>query len=278
MLVTHHCESSPAIESAICHGGTLPTAMSAIATGREIVRTVREENVPFMAAGIAYYAIASIVPLLAISLAALSAFGGTATLLELLRSVLSESGQTVLTELLENTRSHGATSAVSLLFLVWSGSKVFRGLTIAFTEVYGEVTDISLPAQLARSTVVMGLLLGAVALLSAISISLTYVQFRVPYPTLVGQVVALAVLVVAFVPIYYVLPPVDISLRHVLPGAVLAAVGWVLIEVGFFYYAGTAGNYAAYGYLGALLLFVTALYLAAVVLLVGVVVNAALDW
>lgn len=252
--------------------------MSALATGRDIVRTVRDENVPFMAASIAYYAIASIVPLLAISLATLSAVGGTATLLDLLQSTLSESGQTVLTGLLENTRSHGATSAVSLAVLVWSGSKVFRGLTVAFTEVYGEVTDISLPAQLARSAVVMGLLLAAVALLSATSVSLAYAQFQVPYPTLVGQVAALVILVLAFVPVYYVLPPVEISLRHVVPGAVFAASGWVLIEVGFFYYAGAAGSYAAYGYLGAVLLFVTALYLAAIVLLVGVVINAALDW
>ncbi|MDS0220545.1 YihY/virulence factor BrkB family protein [Haloarcula sp. S1AR25-5A] len=252
--------------------------MSRLAAGREIVRTVREENVPFMAASIAYYAIASIVPLFALSLAVLSAFGGTATLIELLRTVLAENGQAILTELLENTRGHGATGTLSLLFVVWSGSKVFRGLSIAFTEVYGEVTDISLPAQFARSVVVMGVLFGAVVLLSATSIALTYVQFRVPYPMLVGNLAALAVLVVAFVPIYYVLPPVDITLAHVVPGTLLAAAGWITIQVGVFYYAGAAGRYAAYGYLGALLLFVTALYLAAIVLLLGVVVNATLDW
>jgi membrane protein len=252
--------------------------MSGIATGREMVRTVREENVPFMAASIAYYAIASIVPLLALSLAVLSAFGGTATLLELLRTVLSENGQTVLTELLENTRGHGATGTLSLVFVVWSGSKVFRGLSIAFTEVYGEVADISLPAQFIRSAVVMGVLLGAVVLLSATSIALTYVQFQIPYPTLVGNLAVFAVLVVSFVPIYYVLPPVATSLTHVAPGTLIAAAGWITIQVGFFYYAGTAGRYAAYGYLGAVLLFVTALYLAAIVLLLGVVVNATLDW
>jgi membrane protein len=252
--------------------------MSGIATGREIIQTVREENVPFMAASIAYYAIASIVPLLALSLAVLSAFGGTATLLDLLRTVLGENGQAILTELIENTRGHGATGTLSLLFVVWSGSKVFRGLTIAFTEVYGEVTEISLPAQFARSVAVMGVLFGAVILLSATSVALTYVQFQIPYPTLVGNLAAFVALVVAFVPIYYVLPPVDISLTHVVPGTLVAAAGWITIQVGFFYYTGAAGRYAAYGYLGALLLFVTALYLAATVLLLGVVVNATLDW
>jgi len=252
--------------------------MSGIATGCEIVQTVREENVPFMAASIAYYAIASIVPLLALSLAVLSAFGGTATLLELFRTVLGENGQAILTELIENTRGHRATGTLSLLFVVWSGSKVFRGLTIAFTEVYGEATEISLPAQFARSVAVMGVLFGAVVLLSATSVALTYVQFRIPYPTLVGNLAAFVALVVAFVPIYYVLPPVDISLTHVVPGTLVAAAGWISIQVGLFYYTGAASRYAVYGYLGALLLFVTALYLAATVLLFGVVVNATLDW
>jgi membrane protein len=70
---------------------------------------------------------------------------------------------------------------------------------------------------------------------------------------------------------------VDVTLRHAIPGAVVAAVGWVLLQIGFYYYAGSAGKYAAYGLLGALLLFITFLYLGAIVFLIGVVVNVALD-
>jgi membrane protein len=43
-------------------------------TGREIARTVREENVPFVATSIAYYAIASTVPLLALGLVELGTY------------------------------------------------------------------------------------------------------------------------------------------------------------------------------------------------------------
>ena len=67
------------------------------------------------------------------------------------------------------------------------------------------------------------------------------------------------------------------TVGHALPGAVVAAVGWVLLQVGFYYYAGSASRYAAYGFLGAVLLFVTFLYLGAIVLLVGVVLNVALE-
>jgi len=251
--------------------------MTAVETGRSTVRRFRAENVPFMAASIAYYAIASVVPLLAVALAVLSVLGATGLLIDALRSSLSASGEEVLNRMLTDTRGHGAIGALGLLFALWSGSKVFRGLSIAFTEVYDTASEESLPVNVAKSLLVLGLLLGAVVLLSATSVLLTYVQFRVPYPTLLGDLAALLALVVAFLPLYYVLPPVSVSVRHALPGTVFAAVGWVLLQVGFFYYTGSAGQYAAYGLLGAVLLFVTFLYLAGVVLLVGAVLNAVLN-
>jgi len=250
--------------------------MTAVETGRSIVRRFREENVPFMAASIAYYAIASVVPLLAVALAVLSVFGATGLLIDALRSSLSPSGEEVLNRILTDTRGHGAVGVLGFLFALWSGGKVFRGLSIAFTEVYDSASEESLPVNVAKSLLVLGLLLGAAVLLSATSVLLTYVQFRVPYPALLGNLAALLALVVAFLPLYYVLPPVSVSVRHALPGTVFAAVGWVLLQVGFFYYAGTAGRYAAYGLLGAVLLFVTLLYLAGVVLLVGAVLNVVL--
>ena len=100
---------------------------------------------------------------------------------------------------------------------------------------------------------------------------------RVLILTVLPETLVILALVVVFLPLYYVLPPVSVSVRHALPGTVFAAVGWVLLQVGFFYYTGSAGQYAAYGLLGAVLLFVTFLYLAGVVLLVGAVLNAVLD-
>jgi membrane protein len=73
------------------------------------------------------------------------------------------------------------------------------------------------------------------------------------------------------------MPPVDVTIQHALPGAVVAAIGWVLLQIGFYYYSGSASRYAAYGLLGAILLFITLLYLGAIVLLVGAVVNVVLD-
>jgi membrane protein len=250
--------------------------MNPIGTGRDVVRIVREEDVPFMAASIAYYTIASIVPMLTIALVVLSALGATDVLVDALRSSVSTNNQEVVDQLLTSTRGRGAAGIVGLLLALWSGSKVFRGVSIAFDEVYDASSDDSFLEGIGKSLLVFGMLLGGIVLLSATSLALAYVQFRVPYPMLLGNVLALLALALAFLPLYYVLPPVSVSVRHALPGTVFAALGWVLLQVAFFYYAGSAGRYAAYGLLGAVLLFVTFLYLAGIVLLVGAVLNVVL--
>jgi membrane protein len=252
--------------------------MSALSTGREVVRTVREENVPFMGASIAYYAITSLVPLLVVCLAVLSAVGATATLVDVVQTALSDSAQTVVGRVLVGAAGYRTAGVLGLLVTVWAGSKVFQGITVAFAEVYGAEADASLPGRVARSLLVMGVLLGTLVLLSGVGVAFAYVELAIPYPRVVGAVLVLFVLVAAFVPVYYLLSPVDTTVRHVLPGAVVAAVGWVLVQQGFYAYAQHAGRYAAFGFLGAVLLFVTALYLAATVLVLGGVVNDVVGW
>lgn len=247
--------------------------MSTIETGRDIVQIFREEEVPFMGASIAYYAAASFVPLLLLALALVSLIGATEALIQALRAVLSESGSEVLGSILTDLGNHGVAGIIGLLLALWSGSKVFRGLSIAFDNIYTETSDLSLLDQLKQSVLAIGTLFIGFVLLTALSLALSFIEIPIPYPTLVGSVVAVVVLSLAFLPIYYIMPPVDVTIRHALPGAVVAATGWVLLQIGFYYYSSSAGKYAAYGLLGAILLFLAFLYLGAIILLIGAVVN-----
>lgn len=81
---------------------------------------------------------------------------------------------------------------------------------------------------------------------------------------------------IVFLPLYYVMPPVDVSAREALPGTAVAAVGWLVLQFGFQIYVANAGNYQAYGLLGAVLLFQTWLYFASILVLMGAVVNVVL--
>lgn len=251
--------------------------MSVVGSGRRAVEIFREEDVPFKAASIAFYAIASFVPLLLVALAVLSLVGATDELIALLRSNLSPDGATVLEGVLRDAGGHRVVGGVGFLLALWSGSRVFRGLSIAFDELYTRESDLSILDQLKKSVLALGTLLVGFVFLSALGIALSVIDVPVPYPTLVGNLVAVVVLTLALIPIFYIMPPVPVTVGHALPGAVTAAVGWVLLQVGFYYYAGSASRYAAYGYLGAVLLFITFLYLGAIVLLVGAVVNVVAD-
>ena len=251
--------------------------MSVGGAAREVVEAAYENHLPFMSASVAYYAAVSIVPLLAVALVVLSVFGATDLLVDALRSSLSGGARDALSRALSVRRGRAAAGVIGFLVALWSAIKVFRALSHAFDELYGISSSRTFVDHVWRSLLVLGVLLGSLVLLSAVSVGLSFGRFGVPYPTLVGNLVALVVLALALVPVYYVLPPVPVKLRHTVPGALLCAVGWVLLQIAFFYYAGSAVSYAAYGLLGAVLLFVTSLYFGAIVLLAGVVVNVVVD-
>ncbi|SFK73264.1 membrane protein [Halogranum rubrum] len=254
--------------------------MSLIQTGRSVVDVVRKRDVTLMAAGVAHYALASLLPILVLSVALATYFGGEAlvdTIIQRLGDVLSESGQTVLRRALSGSTGRVGASVISLLLTLWSGLKVFRGLSVAFSEVYGEHTSPSLLEQVRDGLLVMALVVVAFALMVAVGVVITYVDLPFGYPRLAGALVLLVTLVVVFIPFYYVLPPVSVDVREILPGTVFAAVGMILLQVTFLVYTQGASKYAAYGFLGAILLFVTWLYFGSILMLVGGVINAVLN-
>ena len=248
-----------------------------MSTVRSTIDLAKDRNLTYLAAGIAYYAFVSIIPLMLLAVVVASFLGGQALasrVTSMLSQQLSSSGQQIVTQTLTNTTGRAAASVVGFLTLTWSALKLFRGLDQAFDEVYADEVDASLLKQVRDALVVIVGIALAVALVAAVGIALSTLKLQIPFVNVLGTLVLVVVLVLAFLPIYYVLPPVDVSLREVLPGTVTAAVGWVLLQIGFRIYAANAGRYAAYGVIGAVLLFVTWLYFASIVVLLGAAVNA----
>ena len=248
-----------------------------MSTVRSTIDLAKDRNLTYLAAGIAYYAFVSIIPLMLLAVAVASLVGGQALanrVTSILSQQLSSSGQQIVRQTLTNTTGRAAASVVGFLTLTWSALKLFRGLDQAFDEVYADEVDASLLEQVRDALVVIIGIALAVALVVAVGAALSILKLQIPFINVLGTLVLIAVLMLALLPIYYVLPPVDVSLREVLPGAATAAVGWVLLQVGFRIYASNAGRYAAYGVIGAVLLFVTWLYFASIVVLLGAAVNA----
>lgn len=248
-------------------------------TVSNVVATARDRHLPFLAATLAHYALASLVPLFVLAFALVSIVDGGATMLWLvdrLGPYVSPAGERVLQRSLRGAAGRAGASAVGLAFLVWGALRVFRALSYAFARIYDAPERVGLREQLSDGVVVLTAVLLALVALVAASLVVALVDLPVRSPRLVGTAVLLAVLVVLFFPVYYVMPPLSVSVREALPGTVLVALGWVVLQAGFVLYVRHAGEYQAYGLLGAALLLVTWLYLGSALVLVGAVVNVVL--
>jgi YihY family inner membrane protein len=251
---------------------------------RGVAGRVRSDRITFIAAGLAYYALISLVPLLLLALVVTSLVGEGA----LVESVVAEASRTlgegigdVLSAALTGASGRGGATVFGLAVLLWSGLKLFRGLGIAFSDVYGEPGPDSTVGQLGNAAVTLGAVGLGVALTVVVGTAIAGLGIAATvagYDSigLIGSAVLVVTLTVVFLPLYYVLPGTDVPVREAIPGAFFAAVGWTALQTGFRLYASIAGSYAAYGLLGGVLLLVTFLYFGGLVLLVGAVLNAVL--
>jgi YihY family inner membrane protein len=249
---------------------------------RDVAVGVRSERITFLAAGLAYYALISLLPLLLLALVVTSYFGGS----ELVEALVSEASRTLGEEIgsairqaLTGAAGRSGATILGLAVLLWSGLKLFRGLDIAFSEVYGDPGPASILEQLQHAVITLSAVGVAVAATVVIGVIISLlgvgpiIEGRDTIG-IVGNAILIGGLTVAFLPLYYVLPGPRIAVREALPGALLAGIGWTALQTGFRIYAGIAGSYEAYGILGGVLLLVTFLYFGGLILLLGVVLNA----
>lgn len=256
-------------------------ASSLLTVARTVLRESHRRDVPIFAASIAYYAFVSLVPLLALAVVVASAVGGPrleATVLDLTDQYLLPTGRDLVVDAFRGTAGRTGTTVVGVVVLVWSALRLFRGLDVAFSRVYGSDPG-GFHHQLRDAALVVGSVgVGTVA----VAVGAGAVGVFLPRHSLLGLAAPLVVLVtllVALFPLYYVFPDVPLSPREVFPGTLFAAVGWTVLGVGFgayAAYASTSGALALYGLLGGLVLLMTWFYVAGSVLLVGAVVNAVL--
>lgn len=253
--------------------------VAAVQFWHAVAERAQMAEVTFLAAAVAYYAFLSLLPVLLLILSVGTALGGEAladAIVVAAGDLLTPTGRGLVHEALENAAGRTGATIVSVLLLVWSMLRVFRALDIAFLKVYGIETPASLREQIRDGTVaVLGVgvgfavMFGVGAFISAFSLD--------PVVDLLGILVLPTMLTVVFLPLFYVFPDAKLQIGDILPGTLFAAIGWTVLQAGFQIYAANAGQYQAYGVFGGVLLLVIWFYLAAIVLLLGAVVNVVLS-
>ena len=249
-----------------------------LGVARSLVAAARSDRITFLAASLAYYAFVSVMPLLLLVVVVGSAVGGPAfadAVVTELGAALSPSGEQLLLDALTDASGRGGATVLGLAVLLWGALKLFRGLDVAFAEVYGTEGEASFLGQLRDAFVAflaVGLGVGA-----SVAASLAVGVVDVPLVGLFGPLSLAVGLTLTFLPLYVVLPHREVSVAGALPGALLAAVGWAVLSAGFAAYAGSAGSFQLYGVIGGVLLLVTWFYLGGIILLLGGVLNAVLS-
>ena len=257
---------------------------------RALVTEIQEKNITFLAASLAYYAFASLIPLLLLAISIAPLVGGQQLadrIIEAAGGALPRSVADIITQTLSSSGAAGASIGIGLVFLLWSAIKIFRGMDIAFSEVYGasgpdgivdQVTDALITLLGIVLAIVVTIVIGAVVSFvqqtSGVlaQFGLGFLQDGIGYAAGLVSIVGLAI---AFYPLYYFLPADEVGFKEAIPGALFAAIGWTLLQTGFRLYAGQSGS-SAYGIIGAALLILTFLYFGGMIILIGAALNAVL--
>ena len=253
---------------------------------RRVKAEVKEDNVPLLAAGVAFYAMLAIFPAI---IAVVTVYGMVADpaqvesqVGELAKSLPSGADQ-LLTEQLKSVTSAGRQSlsiglALSLLGVLWSASGGVQGLVKGLNLVYDErETRGFLKLRGLSLLLTLGAIVVAVTAIALIAVFPGFVDSlglgrAGELAASIGRWVVLALLVLAALAVVYRYAPdrANPRWRWVSWGAVVALVLWLLGSIGFSWYVDNFGKYnQTYGALAAVIILLLWLFLSAFVVLLG---------
>lgn len=256
-------------------------------------RQLKEDDVPLLAAGVAFFALLALVPTL---VALVSLYGLVAdpadvqsTVEDSLRAAPAEVRDLVSSQLesiIETSPSGLRVGvAVGLALALWSASSGMKHLMGALTLAYDEVDDRrflrlrGLALLLTLGAVVVAVLaLGAMVVPDTVDDSGAAGTLRLVLQIARWPVVALVAIVTLSV-LYRWAPDRDAARwRWVSPGALVATLVWVVASIGFSIYTANFGSYnETYGALGAVVVLMLWLYITAYVVILGAELNCELE-
>jgi len=262
-------------------GGSTPVRL----VGR-VIQELGADDATHMAAGVSYYAILSLFPLLLGLIALFSLFLDSATVQE----DLFDFFQTYLpasTDLLESNikaviNLRGALGVLSLIGLFWSGSAIFGAVSRAVNRAWDIHKDRPFYiAKLRHLTMAMGV--GILFLLSLTATAALQVLGGIELPV-VGRVSFLEnaavnlgtrffpflITLTIFLIIYKFIPNTKTFWRYIWPGALLAAILFEIAKSLFVFYLNRFADYqAVYGAVGSVIALLVWTYVSAFVLILG---------
>jgi len=259
-----------------------------------VYRGISENRILLVAAGVTFYALLAIFPGIAALISIYGLFADPASVanhLDTVASVAPGGAIDVLREEMTRLASQGGTKLgvsfiVSLAISLWTANSGVKAIFDALNIVYGEEEKRSfLKLNAVTLFVTLGIvvfILLTLAAVVAIPVALTYI----PLPGVTALIVKIgrwpilfALVTLALAVLYKYGPSRTEPLwRWITWGSVTAAVVWLAASALFSWYVASFGSYnKTYGSLGAIIGFMTWIWISIIVVLIGAKLNAEME-
>ena len=255
---------------------------------------VVNDHVMLIAAGVTFYTLLALVPGLTALVSIYGLFADPVTLdrhMELLEGLIPSGGLDIVREQLRRLAEQGQTklgltSLVAFAIALWSANSgvksMFEAMNVAYDEEekrsYVRLTAVTMVFTLATFAAIL-LLIGLIVVLPTV-LQLIGLGTAAQWAARAGGLVLMLLLMLAGLAALYRFGPSRHAAqwRWITPGAVLAMVIILMTSGLFTWYVASFGSYdATYGSLGAIFGFMTWLWIAAIIVIVGAELNSEIE-
>ena len=259
-----------------------------------VMREIGNDNVGVVAAGVAFFCLLAVFPLITACLSIYGYFADPADVQEMLLSVSSVmpgEAWVLLNEQITSVVAQpdarlGVGIAVGLLVALYSAGAGIRAIMRAMNIAYGEVETrgfakfYALAASMTLSTIVflwiaLAVIIGVPALLTVLRLEgiAELVTRALPWVLLVGMFAFASGVLYRFGPSRR-----PAKKRWVYPGIIFTTATWLALSAAFSFFVANFGQYnATYGSLGAVIVLLMWFWLTAFVVIVGAELNAEME-
>jgi membrane protein len=253
-------------------------------------KEAKADQVPLLAAGVAFYAFLGIFPALIALVSIYGLFADPSTIANQLTSLtatLPEDARRVITDQVTMLASRRSTLSlgliISIVIALWSASAAVGNLLTAINVAYDEeekrgfVKKRLLSLGLTLGAIVfMMIMLGIVAVLPPLLKAVFGTGALRWVFQILGWLVLVVIVAVVLAILYRLAPDRDAPrMRWVSVGAVVATVVWLAASIGFSIYSSTFGDYAkTYGVFAGIVVLLFWLWLSMYAILLGAEINA----
>ncbi|WP_028389909.1 YihY/virulence factor BrkB family protein [Bacillus cihuensis] len=260
-----------------------------LAFGKELKNKVKEDRATGLAAEQAYYYLLSLFPLLILLLSILPYLNiEPQQAINFMNHFLPSETTGVLAETIIEvvTKSYGGLFTIGIIGTIWSASKGMNAFMHAMNVAFDvKETRNFIMARLISIALTLGLIVAFIIVLVLpifgnviLNITNQVVPVTIELKNIFNLLrwgIASVVIAIVLTLLYKFAPNKKYLFKHVLPGAIVATITWLIISIAFSFYVSNFGNYSStYGSLGGIIVLMLWLYATGLILVIGGEINA----